>query len=178
MLAKGREPPKLTDLDGDGLADHVLRIPGFGTYWKRNISGKYGQLTQINLPQGGNVRLEYAEKYRTVDNPNFKYIMSKVTVCDGCGITIPEINHGKYFVTTEYDYEDGYYNRKEKEFYGFKTVTTKNANETYQTDTYYMDEYYKKEAIKESVQYDSDDFVLGKSETILRESPYAQPKCE
>ena len=41
-----------------------------------------------------------------------------------------------------------------------------------------MDEYYKKGAIKESVQYDSDDFVLGKSETILRESPYAQPKCE
>ena len=144
MLAKGRKTPKLTDLDGDGLADHVLRIPGFGTYWKRNISGKYGQLTQVNLPQGGNVRLEYAEKYRTVDNPNFKYIMSKVTVCDGCVITIPEINHGKHFVTTEYDYEDGYYNRKEKEFYGLKTVTTKNANETYQTDTYYMDEYYKK----------------------------------
>ncbi|WP_308687380.1 toxin TcdB middle/N-terminal domain-containing protein, partial [uncultured Treponema sp.] len=33
---------KMTDLDGDGLADHVLRIPGFGTYWKRNISGRYG----------------------------------------------------------------------------------------------------------------------------------------
>ena len=31
--------------------------------------------------------------------------------------------------------------RKEKKFYGLKTVTTKNADETYQTDTYYMDEY-------------------------------------
>ena len=38
---------------------------------------------------------------------------------------------------------------KKKSFMGFKTVTTKNANETYQTDTYYMDEYYKKGAIKE-----------------------------
>ena len=173
MLAKGREPPKLTDLDGDGLVDHVLRIPGFGTYWKRNISGRYGQLTQVNLPQGGNVKIEYSEKYGTVDNPNFKYVMSKVTVCDGCGITIPEINHGEHSVTTEYKYEDGYYDRKEKEFYGFKTVTTKNADETCQTDTYYMGEYYKKGAIKESVQYDSDDFVLGKSETTFRESPYA-----
>ena len=178
MLAKGREPPKLTDLDGDGLVDHVLRIPGFGTYWKRNISGRYGQLTQVNLSQGGNVEIDYAEKFGTPENPNFKYVMSKVTVCDGCGITIPEINHGKHFVTTEYEYEDGYYDRKEKEFYGFKTVTTKNADETCQTDTYYMGEYYKKGALKESVQYDSDDFVLGKSETTFRESPYALPTKE
>ncbi|MBR6582212.1 MAG: hypothetical protein IKK80_01210, partial [Treponema sp.] len=169
---------KLTDLDGDGLVDHVLRIPGAATYWKRNISGKYGQLTQVNLPQGGNVKIKYSEKYGTVDNPNFKYVMSKVTVCDGCGITIPEINHGEHSVTTEYKYEDGYYDRKEKEFYGFKTVTTKNADETCQTDTYYMGEYYKKGALKESVQYDSDDFVLGKSETTFRESPYALPTKE
>ena len=120
MLAKGREPPKLTDLDGDGLADHVLRIPGFGTYWKRNISGKYGQLTQVNLPQGGNVRLEYAEKYGTVNNPNFKYVMSKVTVCDGCGITIPEINHGKHFVTTEYDMKMDITTEKKKSFMDLK----------------------------------------------------------
>ena len=177
MLA-GREPPKLTDLDGDGLADHVLRIPGFGTYWKRNTSGRYGQLTKITLPQGGNVKIEYSEKYGTVDNPNFKYVMSKVTVCDGCGITIPEINHGKHSVTTTYEYSDGYYDRARKDFYGFGTVTTKNADESYQIDTYYMGEYYKKGAIKESVQYDSDDFVLGKSETTFRESPIALPTKE
>ena len=169
---------KMMDLDGDGLADHVLRIPGFGTYWKRNISGRYGQLTGINLPQGGNVRLEYAEQYGTPRNPNFKYVLSKVTMNDGCNETVPEITHGNHSVTTVYEYKDGYYDRQNKEFYGFKTVTTKNADETCQTDTYYMGEYYKKGAIKESVQYDSDDFVLGKSETTFRESPYAQPKCE
>ena len=42
----------------------------------------------------------------------------------------------------------------------------------------YICEYYKKGAIKESVQYDSDDFVLGKSETTFRESPYALPTKE
>ena len=50
----------MTDLDGDGLADHVLRIPGVETYWKRNISGRYGLLAKINLPQGGNARLDNA----------------------------------------------------------------------------------------------------------------------
>ena len=42
----------------------------------------------------------------------------------------------------------------------------------------YICEYYKKGAIKESVQYDSDDFVLGKAETMFEESPYALPTKE
>ena len=107
----------MTDLDGDGLADHVLRIPGAATYWKRNISGKYGQLTQVNLPQGGNVRLEYAEKYGTIENPNFKYVMSRVIINDGTDKDdiLPELKHGAHSVTTTYEYSDGYYDRNKKE---------------------------------------------------------------
>ena len=177
MLA-GKEPPKLTDLDGDGLADHVLRIPGYCTYWKRNISGRYGQLTGINLPQGGNVRLEYAEKYGTTDNPNFKYVLSKVTMNDGCNETVPEIKHGNHSVTTVYEYEDGYYDRQKKEFYGFRIVKTTNADGTYQVDEYNTEEYYAKGSLKKSCSYAKDGAILTMSETILRESPYAQPKCE
>lgn len=39
----------MIDLDGDGLQDHVLRIPGYKTYWKRNKSGTYGQLCKIDV---------------------------------------------------------------------------------------------------------------------------------
>ena len=66
---------KMIDLDGDGLLDHVLRIPGFGTFWKQNITGSYGLLKGIRLPQGGNIQLEYDKKYGTVDCPIFKYVM-------------------------------------------------------------------------------------------------------
>ena len=168
----------MTDLDGDDLADHVLRIPGFGTYWKRNISGRYGQLTGINLPQGGNVRLEYAEQYGTPRNPNFKYVLSKVTMNDGCNETVPEIKHGNHSVTTVYEYEDGYYDRQKKEFYGFRIVKTMNADGTYQVDEYNTNEYYAKGSLKKSCAYAKDGAILTMSETTLRESPYAQPKCE
>ena len=167
-----------TDLDGDGLADHVLRIPGFGTYWKRNISGRYGQLAGINLPQGGNVRLEYAEQYGTPRNPNFKYVLSKVTMNDGCKETVPEIKHGNHSVTTVYEYKDGYYDRQKKEFYGFRIVKTTNADGTYQVDEYNTEEYYTKGSLKKSCAYAKDGAVLSMNETTLRESPYAQPKCE
>ena len=169
---------RMTDLDGDGLADHVLRIPGFGTYWKRNISGRYGQLTGINLPQGGNVRLEYAEQYGTPRNPNFKYVLSKVTMNDGCNETVPEIKHGNHSVTTVYEYKDGYYDRQKKEFYGFRIVKTTNADGTYQVDEYNTEEYYAKGSLKKSCAYTKDGAVLSMNETTLRESPYAQPKCE
>ena len=46
--------------------------------------------------------------------------MSKVTVCDGCGITIPEINHGKHFVTTEYDMKMAITTEKKKSFMDLK----------------------------------------------------------
>ena len=169
---------KMMDLDGDGLADHVLRIPGFGTYWKRNISGRYGQLTGINLPQGGNVRLEYAEQYGTPRNPNFKYVLSKVTMNDGCNETVPEIKHGNHSVTTVYEYKDGYYDRQKKEFYGFRTVRTAFADGTYQVDEYNTEEYYAKGSLKKSCAYAKDGAILSMNETTLRESPYAQPKCE
>ena len=123
--------------------------------------------------------IEYEEKYGTVDNPNFKYVMSKVITNDGCDTTVPSINHGNHSLTIKYEYNDGYYDRYEKEFYGFKTVKTINPDETYQIDTYYTkDGYYAKGAIKESVQYDKDKFVLSKSFTKLCESPRALPEKE
>ncbi|WP_318677325.1 toxin TcdB middle/N-terminal domain-containing protein, partial [Treponema sp.] len=156
----------------------MLRIPGFGTYWKRNISGRYGQLTQVNLPQGGNVKIEYSEKYGTVNNPNFKYVLSKVTMNDDCNETVPEIKHGNHSVTTVYEYEDGYYDRQKKDFFGFRIVKTTNADGTYQVDEYNTEEYYAKGSLKKSCSYAKDRAILTMSETILRDSPYAQPKCE
>ena len=171
---------KLMDLDGDGLADHVLRIPGFGMYWKRNISGRYGLLNTINLPQGGKVEIDYAEKYGTEDNPNFKYVMSKLTMndgTDGSGL-LPKVEQGVHSVTVQYEYEGGYYDRQKKDFYGFRTVKTTNADGSYRIDEYNVREYYAKGSLERSCLYAKDKTLLSKSETELRESPFSQPKKE
>ncbi|MBP5452088.1 MAG: hypothetical protein J6Y16_07625, partial [Treponema sp.] len=176
----------MMDLDGDGLADHVLRIPNNVTYWKRNISGRYGLLNQINLPQGGNIQIEYAEKYGTRDNPNFKYVMSRVTVNDGTNGTgpLPEIKHGAHSVTTLYEYDGGYYDRKRKEFYGYRTVTTTFADGTYQVNEYFNREYYSKGVPEETrvhapkIDPDKEGAILSKSKTELCVSPLALPKKE
>ena len=180
MLAKGRKPPKLTDLDGDGLADHVLRIPGFGTYWKRNISGLYGKLTKVNLPQGGNVEIDYAEQYGTVNNPNFKHVMSRVTMNDGTDKddVLPELKHGAHSVTTTYEYSDGYYDRNKKDFYGFGSVKTTFAYGNCQEDVYYNREYYSKGCVNSSTVKTADGALLSESITTLENAPYALPVKE
>ncbi|WP_276778815.1 toxin TcdB middle/N-terminal domain-containing protein [Treponema succinifaciens] len=169
---------RMADLDGDGLPDHVMRIPGAGTYWKRNISGRYGLLTGIGLPQGGNVRIEYAGKYGTTDNPNFKYVMSRVTMDDGCGETLPAISHGEHSVAASYEYDGGYYDRRRKDFYGFQTVRTTSADGTYQIDEYYNREYYAKGSIRQSCMYTADGELLSKTETTLCDCPAALPSSE
>ena len=168
----------MTDLDGDGLCDHVLRIPGFATYWKRNISGRYGQLTKINIPQGGSVCLEYAEKYGTTDCPNFKYVMSAVTVDDGCGKSLPEINHGGHSVTTRYEYDGAYYDRELRDFYGFEKTVSTFADGTYTVSEYYNREYYSKGILKSNRSYSADNVLLAESRTELCPAPYALPEKE
>ena len=169
---------RMMDLDGDGLADHVLRIPGFGTYWKRNISGRCGLLERIGLPQGGNVQIDYAEKYGTVDNPNFKYVMSRVTMDDGCGETLPEVSHGEHSVATAFEYDGGYYDRQRRDFYGFRTVRTAFADGTVQIDEYNNCEYYAKGSIRQSCMYTADGELLSKAETTLCDFPVALPSSE
>ena len=170
----------MTDLDGDGLADHVLRVPGYCTYWKRNISGLYGKLNKVNLPQGGNVEIDYAELYGTPDNPNFKYVMSRVTMNDGTDKddVLPELNHGAHSVTTTYEYSDGYYDRNKKDFYGFGTVKTIFADGNCQEDVYYNREYYSKGCVKSSTVKTADGALLSESITTLEDAPYAIPKLE
>ena len=104
--------------------------------------------------------------------------MSKVTVCDGCGITIPEINHGAHSLTTTYEYSDGYYDRNKKDFYGFGTVKTTNADGNCQKDVYYNREYYSKGCVSSSTVKTADGALLSESTTTLEDAPYPLPKKE
>ncbi|MCR5386410.1 MAG: hypothetical protein K6E69_04750, partial [Treponema sp.] len=94
---------RMFDIDGDGLADQVMRIPGTvtigdvvnhesgTTYYKRNRSGMAGLLKTVTTPQGGTVDIDYEGIYGTKDMPYHKYVMKSVTVDDGTGKILPEV---------------------------------------------------------------------------------------
>jgi RHS repeat-associated protein len=105
----------LDDIDGDGLADHILKKAGNATvYVKRNQAGKVNLLSTIHRPLGSTVNLAYQRRGNHPDMPFSQWVLSEVKVTDGRG-TAPYV--------TRYDYaNDAFYDRAERENYGFGHV--------------------------------------------------------
>ncbi|GEM_PF-628518 len=99
----------MQDITGDGLPDHVMRIPGTKVsvnfndvslfkddgyvLYKENMTGKSGLLTKVHMPNGSSLEIGYEGKHGTADMPSYRYVMSSVTSNDGNGVTVPEVNY-------------------------------------------------------------------------------------
>ena len=130
---------RMLDINGDGLPDQVLRIPGRGTYVKLNTGVQVGLLKTIRLPQGGACRLSYVSGGNTTDMPQHRNVLDRVEWDDG-----DHRRGGQHVYTTRYEYRNGYYDRAIKEFYGFATVITTRADGSTETVQYHNGEYYSK----------------------------------
>ena len=165
---------RLFDIDGDGLIDRVFNIGGDNKlYVQRNLLGKVGLLKKIKLPQGGSYELKYKREGNTVELPQCKYVLSEVTARSG----LKTKTGNEQVYTTYYTYEDGYYNRIEKEFYGFKTVRSKNAVGTVTETEYYIDSYYRKGMVKRETVKNGNQ-VYSIKEYEVDTAPHARIKKE
>jgi RHS repeat-associated protein len=99
------------DVDGDGLADHVLKKAGdSNVYVKRNQAGKVNLLAAVHRPLGSTLEIAYERRGNTVAMPSSQWVISGVTVLDGRGNVYP----------TRYEYgNDAVYDRTERESYGY-----------------------------------------------------------
>lgn len=164
----GASSIRMIDMNGDGLADQVLRIPNMGTWVKLNALGKVGLLKTINLPYGGEYHLDYQFMEGTPQMPQSRYVLSCVEQFDGCGSAgCPEINHGEHSIRTEFTYKDGYYDRLMKDFYGFASVTSFFADGSSATTEYYNDMYYRKMVAKQMFVCDSNGDILNKNVYVV-----------
>lgn len=149
---------RFTDINGDGLPDHIRHVAGMPrAQVKLNALGKNGLLRSISTPHGASVELEYASAGNTVDMPQHRYVLARVRVKSGLGENgRPLINAGPTSFTTDYSYEGGVYDRIEREFYGFRTVTKRRlGDQGYTTTRYANDRYYCKGMIEEVATFRS-----------------------
>lgn len=113
----------LLDVTGDGRPDHVLRRGSTSkTYVKRNQIQSYANLLfNVRHRLGGSFQLLYGETPNTVDSPHRRVVLRSVEVGDN-------VDLGPAFASpnlvTEVAYENGFFHRNEKEFFGFAKVTT------------------------------------------------------
>ncbi|MBN1697457.1 MAG: hypothetical protein JW881_08080 [Spirochaetales bacterium] len=114
---------QFTDINGDGLPDHVMKLPREDfVRVKTNIMGKVGLLHDITLPFGGTISLDYQEQGNTEDMPQRKWVLSQMIQDDGRSGQAPAGTIHTY--TTRFEYENGKYHRAQREFLGFQVVRT------------------------------------------------------
>ncbi|HHU37646.1 MAG TPA: hypothetical protein GXZ47_10550, partial [Treponema sp.] len=164
----------MTDIDGDGLVDHVLRVPGTEKlYVKRNITQNMGLLKTITLPQGGNYELEWKRVGNTTDMPQSRTCLAKVMLSDSPDTKNKVPESVTSYVTT-FDYSDGKYDRATKDFWGFKFVETRDAYGSKKVTRYANDAYYSKGMATLITMRALDDTKLSEQENTLDAAPFAR----
>ena len=168
------------DIDGDGLVDRVFNISGSDElYVQLNKLGKVGLLKKITLPTGGEYELRYKREGNTVKMPQSRYVLSEVTQKSMLSYTQPKslgeldniLNIQEY--TVRYRYNDGYYDRGYKEFFGFGELISRTAGGKEVITKYYTDAYYRKGMTKKTViRYEGNEYQISECEVDV--APYAR----
>jgi RHS repeat-associated protein len=148
----------LLDIDGDGAADHVLRVAsssGAGRiYVKRNrATGSANLLRAIHRPLGGRITLSYNRVGNTVALPQSRQVLARVEVDDGVDLSSAFASPS---LVTTLQYENGFYHRREKELFGFGKVTARRADGVtteleYENGTYALKGLLKSETRRDSL---------------------------
>jgi RHS repeat-associated protein len=117
-----RELAKFADVDGDGFFDYVTS----NKYDNLNVSpskiGRTNMLKEVKRPLGASFTMTYARVGNTYELPNSQWVLDSMIVRDGLA------GDGVDSALTTFAYENGYYDRHEREFYGFGKVVSRTHN--------------------------------------------------
>lgn len=117
-----RQDATIRDVNGDGYPDHVASQDNASMQVALNNTGRANLLRSVVRPLGATIHLEYERDGNTYDQPQSRWVLSKVTVDDG------HAGDGVDTLVTTYRYEAGYYDRLEREFYGYRKVIEEHRN--------------------------------------------------
>lgn len=152
-----REKIQLSDIDGDGYADLLLSDSEGELKVRSSAIGRTNLLKKVYLPLGGSIALDYNLTGNTYDLPQGKWVLTTVETNDG--LPGDGVDRSK----NVFEYVGGIYNRRERDFYGFQKVITRqldteNNDDVYRivTQTYNNNSYYEKGLLLSEVMTDAD----------------------
>ena len=115
------------DFNGDGYPDYIEK-EGTGIKVFYSTINRTDMLKTVHNPLGGSFTINYKSQPVNFNNPHAKWAMSSLVIKDG----YDKQNDGKDLYRKDFVYENGKYDRRERDFYGFETVKT--------IDYYYSDD--------------------------------------
>ncbi|HEY4110087.1 SpvB/TcaC N-terminal domain-containing protein [Puia sp.] len=125
-----RQNDAVLDVDGDGYAD-MLHSSNDGDLTASVSSiGRTNLLRFVKEPLGSTLTLEYSRAGNTYGMPQSKWVLAATTVFDGVR------GDGVDTIRRQFSYAGGNQDRREREFYGFNSVTTRDLNTANQNKVY------------------------------------------
>lgn len=156
-----RSEHTVSDINGDGYPD-LLSTGAEGNDGdlavRLNKTGKTHLLKQVNTPLGGYWKIDYERDGNTYEMPQSKWVMNSIIVNDG-------FTGDNQFTPDEtkvsVKYYDGKYDRREREFMGYRAVQVnqldvENGDDIYRfsMQEFHNNSYYLKGAVKKESLYD------------------------
>ncbi|MDO4957856.1 MAG: SpvB/TcaC N-terminal domain-containing protein [Prevotellaceae bacterium] len=126
-----RTTTAIMDVDGDGLPDLVESNNTDELIVRSNLTGRTNKLKSVTLPFGGRFNIAYEQTQPSFEHPGRQWVMSSVESIGGYK------ENGAVASKNSFEYEGGYRDRKERDFFGFRTVRTN------QLDTENDDKIYR-----------------------------------
>lgn len=150
-----RQFTQFEDVDGDGHPDFVSSDDDGALTVKKSTIGRTNLLKKVNRPLGAAFTLDYQLSTTDDKMARRKWVLRSVLVDDGFQ------GDGADQLKSRFEYAGGYFDRHEREFYGFQTVKahqldTEQADAIYRTAvyTYANSNYYNKGLLQSEVIQD------------------------
>ncbi len=151
-----REIIAIRDINGDGFPDYLYSDKENKLTVSKSKIGRTNMLKKVNRPFNTTVSVDYQRLGNTYEMPNSVWALASVEVTDGF-----QGDGGDRLLST-FTYQDGYYDRHERDFYGFRTLTarqhdTQNNDAVYRStiSTFANQDYYKKGLLVREVSLDA-----------------------
>ena len=125
-----RQEIQVSDINGDGYPDHLYSTDSDEVQVALNKHGRTNLLQGVSRPMGASFTLDYERSGNTYEQPQSRWVLTRVTTHDGFSGDWKNQNPGADYTYSTYSYEDGFYDRSEREFYGYAKVTETEHNTT------------------------------------------------
>lgn len=156
--AVSRQKNQLNDLDGDGYPDYLASDSDGQLSVRRSRIGRTNMLRGVKQALGASFSIGYELTGNTYELPYGKWVMSDLEIHDGLS------GDGADRMRYQFEYEDGFFDRHERIFYGFKTIKshqldTENDDQVYRTivQTYRNRHYYEKGLLQSELHLDEEE---------------------
>jgi RHS repeat-associated protein len=159
-----RSEATFMDIDGDGNTDYVISKDEDNLKVRLSNIKRTNKLKGVTNAAGNSYVVDYELLKPSYKNPSAKWVLQSVDVFDGH--TGDGIDHS----IAKFRYEDGYQDRREREFYGFGKVIEEQIdaadNSVFSTTVqeFYNQDYFRKNLLKHSYTLDKNNKMRQESE--------------